>query len=117
MGFSNDLNDLAEFYKLYLDLMGFWRKQFPGKIYDLDYESLTLNQEEETRRLLANCELPWEDNCLDFHETRRAVKTASLSQVRKKIYTGSSDAWKKYGKYLEPLSSRLTTLAIEIGKD
>ena len=107
LGFSSDLDDLAEYYKLYLDLMAFWRERFPGRIYDLDYESLTLNQEDETRRLLEFCELDWEDNCLDFHETSRVVKTASLSQVRKKIYTGSSEAWKKYEKYLEPLKNKL----------
>ncbi|MDC0221795.1 sulfotransferase, partial [Gammaproteobacteria bacterium] len=108
IGFSSDLDDLAEYYKLYLDLMAFWRERFPGRIYDLDYESLTLNQEDETRRLLEFCELDWEDNCLDFHENRRAVRTASLSQVRKKIYTGSSEAWKKYEKYLEPLKNKLS---------
>ena len=108
LGFSSDLNDIAEFYKLYLDMMAFWREKFPGCIYDLDYEKLTLNQEDETRKLLEYCELSWEDGCLDFHKTTRAVKTASLSQVRKKIYTGSSKAWKKYEKYLEPLSKKLT---------
>jgi len=107
LGFSSDLNDIAEFYKLYLDMMAFWREKFPGCIYDLDYEKLTLNQEDETRKLLEYCELSWEDGCLDFHKTTRAVKTASLSQVRKKIYTGSSKAWKKYEKYLEPLKNSL----------
>ena len=107
LGFSSDLNDIAEFYNLYLDMMAFWREKFPGCIYDLDYEKLTLNQEDETRKLLEYCELSWEDSCLDFHKTTRAVKTASLSQVRKKIYTGSSKAWKKYEKYLEPLKNNL----------
>ena len=63
----------------------------------------TTNQEEETRKLLKYCDLEWDENCLSFHENERAVKTASALQVRKKMYQGSSEAWKKYESYLEPL--------------
>jgi len=102
-GYTNDLVDLAEYYKLYLDLMDFWRKEFPGQVYDLDYELLTQNQEQETRKLLAYCGLDWEDQCLEFYKTKRAVRTPSGKQVRQKMYTGSSEAWKKYAKHLQPL--------------
>ena len=83
--------------------MQFWRQRYPGRIIDCDYESLTLNQELETRKLLHDCELQWQDRCLDFHTTTRPVKTASAMQVRQKIYTGSSDAWRKFETYLQPL--------------
>jgi tetratricopeptide (TPR) repeat protein len=106
-GFSNDLGDLAEYYKLYLDLMDFWRKEFPGQVYDLDYELLTQNQEQETRKLLDFCGLDWEEQCLDFHKTNRAVRTLSDNQVRQKMYTGSSEAWKKYRHHLQPLIAAL----------
>jgi tetratricopeptide (TPR) repeat protein len=106
-GFAFELNDLSEYYKLYTDLMAFWHDKFPGQIYDLNYEKLTENQEEETRKLLEYCGLPWEDACLEFHKNKRAVKTASATQVRKKMYTGSSEAWRKYEKYLQPLLSGL----------
>jgi tetratricopeptide (TPR) repeat protein len=102
-GYAHNLSDLVEFYGLYTNLMIFWHENFPGKIYDLNYELLTENQEEETRRLLEYCGLPWEDNCLDFHKNKRAVKTASATQVRQKMYTGSSEAWRKYEKHLHPL--------------
>jgi len=106
-GYSNDLVDLAEYYLLYQDLMEFWRQQFPSQIYDLNYEALTENQEQETRRLLEYCELPWEEQCLEFHKTKRTVRTPSGNQVRKKMYTGSSAAWRKYEVHLEPMLSVL----------
>ena len=109
IGFGNDLNDLAEFYGLYSKLMEFWHKLFPGKIYDLVYENLTNNQEEETKKLLEYCELDWDSNCLDFHKNKREVKTASVIQVRKKMYKGSSEAWKDYEDYLKPLLNSLSS--------
>jgi tetratricopeptide (TPR) repeat protein len=102
-GYANDLVDLAEFYKLYIDLMSFWRERFPNAIYDLCYEDLTESQEEETRKLLAFCDLQWEKQCLDFHQNTRVVQTMSAAQVRKKMYQGSSEAWKKYAAHLQPL--------------
>jgi hypothetical protein len=106
-GYSNDLRDLGEYYRLYEDLMAFWRQEFPGQIYDLDYELLTENQERETRNLLSYCGLDWEDRCLEFYNTRRAVRTMSDNQVRQRMYTGSSEAWLKYQDHLKPLSSIL----------
>ena len=103
------MGDLVEFYKLYIDLMSFWRERFSNSIYDLCYEDLTENQEEETRRLLEFCNLEWEEQCLYFHETKRTVKTASAVQVRKKMYKGSSEAWRKYEGYLQPLINALHT--------
>jgi len=108
-GFSYNLEDLAGFYGLYTDLMDFWHQSFPDKIYDLCYEDLTTNQEEETRKLLEYCELDWDENCLSFHTSKRAVRTASALQVRQKMYQGSSEAWKKHEAYLEPLIKALSS--------
>jgi tetratricopeptide (TPR) repeat protein len=105
--FAYDLDDLAQFYMLYLDLMAFWRERYPNSIYDLDYERLTEDQKMETRELLAFCGLEWEDQCLDFHETERQVRTMSAAQVRNQMYTGSSNAWKKYEHRLQPLIAGL----------
>jgi tetratricopeptide (TPR) repeat protein len=106
-GYTNDLVDIAEYYKLYLDLMEFWRKEFPDQIFDLDYEALTRNQEQETRSLLEYCGLQWEQQCLEFYNTERAVRTLSDKQVRQKMYTGSSEAWRKYEAQLSPLLEAL----------
>ena len=108
-GNSYNLDDLAKFYSLYTDLMDFWHKLFPDKIYDMSYEDLTTNQEEETRKLLKYCELDWDENCLNFHTSKRVVKTASSLQVRQKMYQGSSEAWKKHEAYLQPLIKALSS--------
>jgi hypothetical protein len=107
-GFSYNLDDLAEFYGLYLEQMDFWHQLYPGKIYDICYEDLTTHQEEETRKLLQYCELDWDKNCLNFHKNPRAVKTASSLQVKQKMYQGSSEAWKKHEAYLKPLIKTLS---------
>jgi tetratricopeptide (TPR) repeat protein len=99
-GFAYDIDDLAEFYRLYADMMEVWHRLLPDNIYELNYERLTQSQEKETRALLAYCDLAWAPQCLDFHKTERAVQTASNVQVRKKLYKGSSDAWRHYEKYL-----------------
>ena len=101
--YSYNLKDLANYYLLYQGLMDFWHQLFPNKIYDVCYENLTNNQEEETRKILKFCKLDWDNNCLSFHSNRRAVKTTSTFQVRQKIYQGSSEAWKKHEAYLKPL--------------
>jgi tetratricopeptide (TPR) repeat protein len=110
IAFSNDLNDLVGFYKLYEEQMNFWHSEFPNQIYDLKYESMTKNQTIETKELLNFCNLDWDENCLHFYNNNRSVKTASKDQVRKKIYSGSSDAWKKYKNYLEPLTNGLVDI-------
>lgn len=102
-GYGYDQQDLAAYYALYADLMSFWRQRFPGSIYELSYEALTENQEDESRRLLEFCGLGWEDAVLSFHETERLVRTQSAGQVRQKMYQGSSQAWRHYEKHLETL--------------
>ena len=110
-GYGYDLDELAEYYLLYHDLMEFWQTRFPGMIYQLDYEKLTENQEIETRNLLNYCGLGWEQSCLNFHASKRDVKTASQVQVRKKMYQGSSSAWMKYEQQLQPLLRKLKALS------
>jgi|LauGreDrversion2_5_1035112.scaffolds.fasta_scaffold09841_1 tetratricopeptide (TPR) repeat protein len=106
-GFSYDLQDLVKFYQLYEDLMKFWHAKFPGQIYDIQYETLTKDQEFETRKLLKFVGLDWEDQCLTFHETKRAVATASAAQVRKPMYQGSSKEWERFKEYLLPIAGVL----------
>ena len=109
IGFSCDQNDLANYYGLYVDLMDFWHTLFPNKIYDISYENLTSNQEDETKKLLEYCGLDWDEKCLNFHKNKRIVKTTSALQVRQKIYQGSSDVWKRYEKNLQPLIKGLSS--------
>ncbi len=107
MGFSFNQEDLAKYYKLYEGLMKFWDKKFSNKIYDLDYDNLTNYPEKEIKRLLEYLELKWENSVLNFHKNKRIVRTASSSQIRKNIYKGSSEEWKKYRKWLHPMKRYL----------
>ncbi len=108
-GYAYDLEDVAEYYQSYMDLMDFWREHFPGAIYDLSYERLTEDQETETRKLLDYLDLDFAQSCIDFHQSHRAVATISSMQVRRKLYKGSSDEWRNYEKFLGPLIERLGT--------
>jgi tetratricopeptide (TPR) repeat protein len=105
--YSYDMSELGEYYTLYQELMEYWRATLPGFIHDFKYEDLVANQEEQTKRLLQLCGLPWADACMDFHRTRRKVRTASNAQVSRPIYQDSVNLWKRYENFLEPLISAL----------
>jgi tetratricopeptide (TPR) repeat protein len=105
--FSYDMTELGQYYNLYLDLMEHWRDTLPGFIYDLSYETLVADQENQIRALLDFCNLPWDDACLDFHNTRRKVRTASNAQVRRPIYKDSVKLWKRYERQLQPLRTAI----------
>ena len=100
LGYSYSLADTVEYYGLYKDLMHFWSQSYSDRIYNLDYDKLTENQEPETRRLIEYLELNWQDACLAPQKNKRSVKTASQHQVRQKVYQGSSQAWRKYEPFL-----------------
>jgi hypothetical protein len=108
--FGHDMIDTAEMYRLHLDLMAFWQRLYPDRITTVPYERLTEHQEEESRKLVAAAGLDWEDACLDFHKTARSVRTVSATQVRQKMYTGSSQAWRRYADHIQPMLERLEGL-------
>ena len=116
MGFTFGLRDLGLYYGKYLEMMDYWRKKFPGRILDLDYKTLTEDQENQTRMLLDHCGLAWEDQCLDFHKTKRSVLTASQHQVREKMYKGSSETWKKYRDHIGELLDALDEAGVAYDK-
>ena len=87
--------------------MNYWNNLLPGFIYNIRYENLIDNTEVEIRNLLKNCDLEWNDKCLKFYNNKRAIKTASDIQARKKIYNSSINSWKKFEKYLAKYFSKL----------
>jgi tetratricopeptide (TPR) repeat protein len=104
LNFSMDLGDLAHYYRQFHRFMAHWRSVLPaGTILDVPYEELVSDQEKWTRRILEFLELDWDDRCLQFHDTKRAVATASTWQVRQKMHQGSVQRWRKYSKHLGPL--------------
>jgi hypothetical protein len=85
--------------------MNFWKEMFGTKIYDLSYEKLINNQEEETKKLLSYCELEWDVDCLSPHKNEKLVATASLAQVRSPIYKSSIKKWQNYSDNLKDLEN------------
>lgn len=102
-----DLREIGRYYQSYKKVMNHWEKVLPGEFYEANYERMVSNQEEETRKLLSYCGLPWDDGCMRFHENKRQVQTASSAQVRRPMYGDSVRKWKKYEKYLTPLMEAL----------
>ncbi len=106
--FSFDLRTTGKFYREHARLISFWKQLLPGRIQTVEYEKLVVDQEAETHRLVEDiCGLAWEEDCLRFHQNKRAVNTASLWQVRQPMYQKSVSKWKKYAKHLEPLLEEL----------
>ena len=101
--FSYNLTELGEYYLQYQRLMDHWKQVAPGFTLDVRYEDVVADLEGQVRRILDFCRLPFEDNCLRFHETERAVKTASSEQVRQPIYSSSVNLWRNYEAHLGEL--------------
>lgn len=104
---SYDLGEMARHHCRYRRLMDTWRDRFPGRILDVSYEDTVQGLEENARRMIDYLELPWQDDCLRFHEQRQAVSTASAVQVREPVHTRSLGRWRKYEAQLAPLRAEL----------
>ncbi|MDX1516990.1 MAG: sulfotransferase, partial [Woeseiaceae bacterium] len=98
--FTYDIEDLAHYYRNYDTVMQHWHRVLPGKVLDVHYEETVTDLEAQVRRILEHCGLPFEEACVRFHETERAVKTASSEQVRQPIYTGALGTWRNYRAHL-----------------
>ena len=105
--FAYNLKTLGQFHNQYRQLMKHWHQVMPDFIYDIEYEALTQNPEAEIRKLIAACDLEWQDNCLNFEKSAGLVKTASAFQARQPMYTSSVSLWERYEEYLKPLLDEL----------
>ena len=111
--FSYQLEELGNYYAAYRRLMAHWQQSLPAVIYNQSYEALVKDIEPQTEKLLNYCELPWEPECLDFHEQQQASTTASATQVRQPVYTSSVGKWRRFAKELEPLIKVLESEGID----
>ena len=103
--YTNDLEWLARRYRFYREVMDYWYKTLPdGYIVDMQYEDIVQDPEFHIRQLIDICGLPWNDLCLEFYATDRAISTRSLWQARQPIYTSSSRRWVNYAPHLEQLA-------------
>jgi tetratricopeptide (TPR) repeat protein len=105
--FSYDLNDAGQYYRDYQSLMDTWQAIFPDQILHVQYEDVVNDFEAQVRRILDYCGLPFEEACLSFYKTERAVRTPSSEQVRQPIYRGGIDQWKNFEAHLDPLKESL----------
>jgi tetratricopeptide (TPR) repeat protein len=104
-----DLSELGRYYRRYQTLMQHWHRILPpGRILDVRYEDVVADLEGQARRIIAHCGLDWDRRCLDFHESKRPVHTASVAQVRRPIYSSSVGRWRAYEPFLRPLLAELS---------
>lgn len=106
--YGYDLQELGQYYRLYLEMMEHWRQVLPSDVfYDASYDALVMNPEMEARKVVEFCGLEWDEACLQFYKKKSAVQTSSLAQVRQPIYKTSVERWRKYEKHLQPLVEAL----------
>lgn len=105
--FSYALEDMGRYYRDYVELMAHFDAVLPGRIHRVHYENVVADTENEVRRILDYCGLPFEDGCLRFFENERPVRTASSEQVRQPIYKEGVDHWRHFEPWLDPLKNAL----------
>jgi tetratricopeptide (TPR) repeat protein len=111
--FTYSFEDIARYYRTYVELMAHWERVLPGKVLRVQYEELVADFEPQVRRILDFCELDFEPACLEFHKTSRRVHTASSEQVRRPINTEGLEQWRHFEPWLGPLAEALGELAKE----
>lgn len=107
IAFSYDLEELKHYYMAYQRLMNYWQQQLPQTILTIDYELLVMEQQQQSKTLLQFLQLPWQEQCLDFHQNSRSVHTVSNSQVRQPMFQSSIGSWKKYQSQLVDFAAQL----------
>ena len=105
--FSYGLAEAGSYYRNYVNLMDHWNSVLPDKILRVNNEDVIEDLEGQVRRMLEFLELPFEEQCISFHETDRSVRTASSEQVRRPINKDGMERWKPYSKHLKPLVDNL----------
>jgi len=105
--FAYSVEDIARYYRTYVELMRHWDEVLPGRVLRVQHEDVVADLESSVRRILDFCGLPFERACVDFHKTDRAVRTPSSEQVRQPIFRYGLDQWKKYEVHLMPLKAAL----------
>lgn len=112
--YANDLGDIGHYYGEYRRLMAHWKALYPEDIHDFDYDAFIAEPERRLRALLEFLGLPWDARCLEFHQLRNTVKTASYWQVRRPLYGSASGRWRHYDAQLEPLRQALRNAGVHL---
>jgi hypothetical protein len=109
--FTYGLEDIARYYRSYVELMGHWERVLPGRILRVQYEDVVEDLPGNVRRILEFCGLDYQPQCVEFYKTERSVRTASSEQVRQPIFKDGLDQWRNFEPFLQPLKSALGPLA------
>jgi len=105
--FTYGLEDIGKYYRDYFKVMDHWDAVLPGRVHRVQYEEMVADTEAQIRALLDYCELDFEEQCLRFYETDRAIRTPSAEQVRKPIYKEGLEQWRNFEAHLDPLKEAL----------
>jgi hypothetical protein len=105
--FAYGIEEIARYYRTYLELMRHWNRVLPGRVLRVQHEDLVDDLEGNVRRILGHCGLSYESACIEFYKTERSVRTASSEQVRQPIYREGLDQWRRYEPWLGPLRTTL----------
>jgi hypothetical protein len=105
--FSYGLDDIGRYYKAYEKLMAHWHSVLPGQVLTVQHEDVLNDLEGQVKRILAFCKLEFEEACLQFHKTKRVIKTPSSEQVRQPIYKTGMQQWKPFEANLDALKTAL----------
>jgi tetratricopeptide (TPR) repeat protein len=109
--FTYSLEDIARYYRSYIELMAHWDRALPGKVLHVQHEDVVEDLEGNVRRILEFCGLAFEPQCVEFYKTERSVRTASSEQVRQPIFKDGLDQWRHFEPFLAPLKAALGPLA------
>ena len=112
--YNTDMRALAHYYSRFLKWLDYWQDLWPDSFHVLDYDKLTADPEGEARKMLAYCDLPWEDGVLDFHKSDNSVRTLSVYQVRQPIYRSSVRSWERYADDLKTLLDALVEFGVPL---
>ncbi len=105
--FTYSIEDIARYYRTYLELMEHWDTALPGRVLPVHHEDVVDDLERSVRLILDFCELPFEPACVEFHRTERSIRTASSEQVRQPIFREGLDQWRNFEPWLGPLREAL----------
>jgi Sulfotransferase family len=105
--FTYGIEDIARYYRTYVELMNHWDTVLPGRVLRVQHEDVVDDLEGSVRRILDYCGLEFEPACIEFHKTQRSVRTPSSEQVRQPIFRDGLEQWKKYERWLNPLRATL----------
>ena len=100
-------DDLVQYYKLYLEIISFWKEKIPNFIYEIQYENLIIESNTEIKNLINFCDLEWDEGCLNFYNNKNSIKTLSVKQARNKIYHTSINSFENFNKYSKDLFKNL----------